>query len=187
MKKVNGKIILCMFIVLFVVVQSLTYPVLAVSSNKYNRVIGDPYYTNPSIGSKQHRFIIITTDPVWTKYKYVSKQPKKGTYLQKGDGLFYGEKGGDSTSISISLGYAGISVAMSVPVGVINDDYGTFKRANKKGYYKLKVKKQIIPRVALIQYRNREIGGKWSKWTKPKVYMKTYDVNRVVPVLQKIK
>lgn len=181
MKK--NKVLLCLMMVLLILGQSLLFSVSATSKGKYKRKYSQPYFTNPIYGLKQHRFIYITTPPVWTKYKFVANQPRKGTYLNKGDGLYYGESGGSSASVSFSLGYAGMSVSMDVPLGKVSDYYGTFKRANKRGYYKIKAKKQIIPTIWLIQYRDTP----YSKWSKGVVYNKTYKVNRVVPVLQKIK
>ncbi len=164
---------------------SLMYatPVMA----KDSIVTSPPYYSDPTPGNTQHRFITITKDPAWTSYKYVSGQPTKGTYLEAGDGLYYGESGGSKVSISFAIEYAGcVSVGFSVPIGKMsNSYYGKFLKAKSKGFYKIKARKEIKPTIKLIQYRYRK-NGKWGSWGKAKVYSKKYTVVRSQSVLQKI-
>lgn len=47
-------------------------------------------FSYPTRPDEQWRFITVMKDPVWTKLASVEGQPTKGTYLKKGDYLFYG-------------------------------------------------------------------------------------------------
>lgn len=171
--------------ILFVLVFSLFIPtVTALAADK--TVYSQPYYSSSILGNTQHRFITITKDPKWTSYKWVSGQPSKGTYLKKGDSLYYGESGG-AASISFVVGYGCASVSFNVPLGKANSSHmGKSLKANKSGYYKIRAKKYIQPTIKLIQYRYRT-NGKWGSWRKASYYSKSYKVVRSYSELVSIK
>ena len=181
--KYETKKLVILSIMIFSLLIPATSPILASDQT----TISDPYYSDSTgVGNKQHRFITITKDPKWTSCKYISGQPKNGTYLKKGDGLYYGESGGDSTSLSFSLGYGCASVAISVPLGKLGSShFGQFLKATSKGYYKIKAKKEIQPTITLIQYRIKT-NGKWGNWGDTKVYMKKYEVLRTKATLERM-
>jgi hypothetical protein len=49
-------------------------------------------FSYPTRPDEQWRFITVIKDPAWTKLASVEGQPTKGTYLEKGDSLFYEEE-----------------------------------------------------------------------------------------------
>lgn len=147
-------------------------------------------YSQPTDNSTQWRFIYVTKDSMWTKNKRISGQPQKGTYLKKGDFLYYSESGGESCSLSFALGLSsGIfsgNVSISVPIGKMGAvTTGTGLVAGSKGYYVIKAKKQVKPTITLIQYRKKN-GNKWGKWGRAQVYNKSYTVQKIKPSLYKI-
>ncbi len=106
-----------------------------------------------------------------------------GTYVEKGNFLFYGESGGESVTISfgVSLGpqYANASanVGISIPLGTVLYLGQGFK-AKKSGRYLIKVKKEVQPTITFIQYR-RKVNNSWSEWGKPQVYSTRYELKTV--------
>lgn len=167
---------------------TMTIPAFA----KDTVTVSDTYNSSPSGGNQQHRFITVVKDPAWTKLKKISGQPTKGTYLKKGDMLFYTEGGGKSVSISfgVSLGStyanASASVSFDVPLGKMNStQYGKAMRASSPGYYIIKAKKKVQPTIKFIQYRNKQSNGKWGAWGKPSVFSKNYKVIQAYSTLVK--
>ena len=117
-------------------------------------------YSYPTNDNEQWRFIYVVKDPQWTPLKVVPGQPTNGTYVEKGNFLFYGESGGESVTISfgVSLGpqYANASanVGISIPLGTVSYLGQGFK-AKKSGRYLIKVKKEVQPTITFIQYRRK--------------------------------
>lgn len=121
-------------------------------------------FSYPTNSKEQWRFITVIKDPAWTKLATVQGQPTKGTYLKKGDYLFYGESGGKSVTISFGVGLgvkyanASASVSFDVPLGkAYNSYYGKALKANKSGYYVIKAKKYVKPTIVFIQYRHKKV------------------------------
>lgn len=80
-----------------------------------------------------------TVDTKWTGAKYVSGQAKIGYHLKKGDMLYYSESGGSSSAtVSVSVGYGGVRVGISVPLGKKASN-GIGLKAQKKVAIKLKL------------------------------------------------
>lgn len=139
-------------------------------------------FSYPTRPNEQWRFITVVKDSKWTKLTTVQGQPTKGTYLRKGDSLFYGESGGKKASISFGVGlgvkFANVSanVSFSVPLGKAHSSYfGKALKANKSGYYLIKAKKNIKPTIVFIQYRHKK-NNKWGTWEKASFYSKDYKV-----------
>lgn len=128
----------------------------------------------PTDNNTQYRFVTFTpskSDAKWTGYHNISGQPKHGTWLDKGDMMFYQSNGGSNCSLSFGLGYGYGSISLSVPVGkMASESYGVAKKAKEKGWYKLKLNKRVKVTVKYIQTRNRYYnypkGYVWSKWKK---------------------
>lgn len=82
-----------------------------------------------------------TVDTKWTGAKYVSGQAKIGYHLKKGDMLYYSESGGSSSAtVSVSVGYGGVRVGISVPLGKkASNGIGIGLKAQKKVAIKLKL------------------------------------------------
>ncbi len=178
MMKFSKRLSIIFTVILFIVTMFSGILNAYADTTKYS----DIYFDSSTPGGSQHQFITITKDYQWTPYKYVAGQPEKGTYLKKGDALFYSESNGNTCSISVSVGFGCGSVGLSIPMGKMAQT-GTSLVASKNGYYKIKVKKQVQPIIMLI--RRRANGT--SKWGSPSVYKKKYKVIRVYPVLQEIK
>lgn len=144
---------------------------------------GKPFFGNDG---RWWRYIT-SSQQKWTTYKYVSGQPSKGTYLKKGNFLFYQSSGGSNVSVSFSVGYGVGSIGISVPLGKpAKSGVGTGLRAPSNGYYKIKVKKLVQISVKTSQAcgsKNRKPNGKWkNQYTK-----KSYKTVRVYPTLVKQK
>ena len=140
-------------------------------------------YSYSTNDNEQWRFIYVVKDPQWTPLKVEPGQPTNGTYVEKGNFLFYGESGGESVTISfgVSLGpqYANASanVGISIPLGTVSYLGQGFK-AKKSGRYLIKVKKEVQPTITFIQYR-RKVNNCWSEWGKPQVYSTRYELKTV--------
>ena len=155
-----------------------------------DRIVYSKVYGYPTNDTEQWRFIDIDKEPRWTKLKTIEGQPKNGTYLKRGDALFYGENGGKKVNISFGIGlsakYEGLnaSVSFSIPMGkAYNTYYGKALKADKNGYYVIKAKKYIKPHIQLIQYRRRKSTESWGKWDEPKVHDKKYEALQSYSVL----
>jgi hypothetical protein len=163
-------------------------PVYAKDSVSYSSA-----YARPTKSDEQWRFITVVKDPLWTKLVTVEGQPTKGTYLKKGDSLFYGENGGKSIPISVGVTIAkvvSVGVGFNIPMGkAYNTYYGKSLKADKSGYYIIKAKKKIQPTIKFIQYRHKQNGylqnGKWGSWEKAKYYGKNYKVVKAYSTLVK--
>ncbi len=107
---------------------------------------------------------VTVTETKWTSEKYVSGQPKKGTYLKKGDSLSYGENGGSvKANLSMSVGYGIGSVGFSIPLGKQGGSgvHAVNLVAKSKGYYKVKAKKQVKTTVIVVQMKSQKANSAW--------------------------
>lgn len=172
------------FFAVLTIFMNVCIPVQASEKIKVGKV-----YTNPHNLSEQWRFIIAQKEDRWTKWTVLPDQEPQGTFLKKGDFLYYSRSGGQSVSVAVgvSLGasYANASatVSFNIPLGKCSRyEYGNGLIANKKGYYVIKVRRKIRPIIQFIQYRYKK-NGKWTSWTKPKYYRKDYKILSTKPEL----
>lgn len=183
---------LLIILMVLVIGSTIVTPVYAKDKITIGKVIGN---YPPSHPNEQFRLIFVVKDPKWTKLKTVADQPTKGTYLKKGDALFYGEKGGNSVGISfgfsLGAGYGSVSgnVSFSIPLGkAYSTSYGKILKASKSGYYIIKAKKNIKPTIILIQSRYKKpFTNEWGPWEKPKVYTKKYEIVQSYSTLVRVK
>lgn len=165
---------------------SIFVPYTTVSASS---TVKSPIYTIDN-GNTQYQFIYYTGDKTWTANKAIAGQPTDGTYLKKGDGLFYYTSGGNSASISIGANFGAGSVSISIPLGKLSSstNVGGVLYASSKGYYKIYMKKQVTPKVVYYRQRKRIYnypqGYVWTDWS-TKVYSTSYEVNKVVATLVK--
>lgn len=88
MKKIKNLLIISIFLVMS---NMSTIPVFAQDSITVGSAV---YGYPPSSPTEEYRFITVVKDATWTSLETVEGQPTKGTYLKKGDSLFYGESDG---------------------------------------------------------------------------------------------
>ena len=123
-----------------------------------------------------------TTETKDTVFKFVTN---KWYWLDKNDQLFYYESAGNPTTITTTVGYGGASVGVTVPLGRKGGKgEGIAKTAKKKGYYRIKAKKNIS--ICIRSTRIRTVDEKkrpTSKWGKPFTTKKTYTTNTVTTKL----
>lgn len=175
---------LLMILTVLVIIDTISIPVYA----KDSVTCTGTFYTSPTKRNEQVRYIKVVKDPVWTKLKTVGGQPTKGTYVKKGDSLYYGSSGGTKAPITLSVGvgatygYGSASVSLNIPIGKASSSsyYGKILTASKSGYYLIKAKKKVQVTVMFKQYRHRKTNnpysnsGKWGSWGKAKVSSKKY-------------
>lgn len=183
-KRILGlKVIIAIAVLLFSVNANKK---LALADTTSYGTIYDYDYT----GNRQYRFVTVTGDQRWTSYEAVAGQPTNGTYLKKGDGLYYSTSGGNCVTVSIGVNFGCAAVGIAVPLGKIgtSTNYGKFLTASQSGYYKIYAKKYVTPKVVYIQERSRTYnypaGYTWSGWS-TRVYSKTYTVNKEYSALVK--
>lgn len=163
----------------------------SVMVSAYTKSVSETY-RYPTDSRHEWRFVTITgsdSDAKWTKYHYISGQPKKGTWLKKGDLMFYQSNGGSNSSLSFTVGYGFASVSLDIPIGKISStSYGVAKQAQKKGWYKIKLKKLVKPIVVYKQSRSYQYsyprGYSWTEWS-TSIYSKKNVVLQEKAVLEK--
>ncbi|MGL4483680.1 MAG: hypothetical protein ACRCUS_01905, partial [Anaerovoracaceae bacterium] len=124
----------------------------------------------------------------WTSNSYVAGQPSVGTYLKKGDFLFYTPSGGNTINISMSIGFSVGPVSVGVGMGKqAASGVGVGLKAPEKGYYKIKAKKYVFVTVKTTQSCGSKIvkgkvvpDGKWKNIFVIKKYSKIKNVPTLV-------
>ena len=166
-------------LVITAVMVGLICPTGTASAARDKIKVSPAYYCGTTgSGDTQFRFILVTKGSRhWTPWKYVAGQPRRGTYLRKGSALYYGQAGGAKATMSVGFGCYG-SISFSVPIGRREGVSGTILPAHRKGYYKIKARKQGIVKAQFIQWRHRR-DGHWSKWSKAKLYRRLFRCERV--------
>lgn len=144
---------LWMLIIVFVIIDTISIPVYAKDSVSCS----GNFYTSPTKKNEQVRYITVVKDPVWTDLETVAGQPTKGTYLKKGDSLYYGKIHSAKQS-----GYYLIKAKKEVEVTVVFKQY---RRRN-----------------GINPYSDT---GKWGAWGKAKVSSKKYKTIRTYSKLVK--
>lgn len=186
---------LLMLLTVLIIIDTISIPVYAKDSVSCSGT----FYTSPTKRNEQVRYITVVKDPVWTDLKTVAGQPTKGTYLKKGDALYYGSSGGTNAPITLSVGvgatygYGSASVSLSIPLGKASSSsyYGKILTASQSEYYLIKAKKEVQVTVVFEQYRRRDTinpysdTGKWGAWGKAKVSSKKYKTIRTYSKLVK--
>lgn len=178
------------FALTLIITTVISIPVHAADQITY----GEPFYLltaqYPSTSSNtQYRFITVKSKQE-TPLTTIPGQPPNGTYLKKGDALFYGSNGGSSIPVSfgINTAFASLGVSFNIPMGkVYNTHYGSAHYAQSPGYYVIKVKKTLIATVLFQQHRTKLSNNRWSEWSKPTFHGKSYTVDSDHPTLVLVK
>lgn len=99
---------------------------------------------------------------------YAGNQPSRGTKFPTGGGFYYSDRGGPSSSISVSFPKPYDNISFSVDLGNSSTS-GVFVNApNKTDYFKLHVTKEYEVKPYIIYrrvYIDDFVGYQWKEWS----------------------
>ena len=147
------------------------------------------------------QFCYKTTEEVVTVSGYMAGQPKYGTVLKKGEGMYYAfsKSSGVSVSLGASVTFFGVaspSISITLPTTQYTDDVGgVIRKASQKGTYKLygKITYKITTKVTYgrpyTRTYNKSKGKyvyKYGDWQYYLCRSKTYELLKDQSYLDKI-